>query len=208
MTTANADPVASQGASSQPAAPNGTKKPQRGAIGRFFGWILRGIFGASLWSFWGKRIILSRILPITLYTFATYNPWGYDYTSWAKQYLRSCPTFDFADVRFSGFVLVTLILGGFWMYLLVKAWQGVGERFYKAAIPIGAAILIMIILINLGWVPGSGFWFKFAVTGIVGVLIGLCYSLTLVDRYWSATATAYLSGDDGHHSGGDDGHHH
>lgn len=150
--------------------------------------------------FWLGRIIGARILPIVLLVFLTYNSTGYSWVGWALY------QWNVGIIPGSGdgslpmlllFYLATLLLFlAAWGYILRKSKQALGGRIWRALVPICIFGLIYWLLLATNVVSGQGVWNTAVIQLIIGIGIGICFSLTLIDRHLSGTLSAHVTSSD------------
>ncbi len=151
--------------------------------------------------FWFGRIVCARILPITLLVFLTYNSSGYSWVGWALYQWEAGiipgPGDDQSLPMLLLFYLATLLLFlATWGYILRKSKQALGGRIWRALVPMCIFGLIYWLLLATNIVSGQGVWNTVVVQLIVGVGIGVCFSLTLIDRHLSGTLSAHVTSSD------------
>src|SRR3989344_35297 len=169
---------------------------------------VRGFFQSFFWNFWIKRIILYRVVSIVALVFAIFNVWGYSFWAWMVEEFSSGAIWSLSsggDRQFESamFVLASVFVILASIYVLRKAWQGIGSRLLWAVLIGGATGVVVWALTLIHVIPSSGNGFIVAVQAMGGVVIGICFSMTLIDRQLSGTLTTHTPDDDDHHHGDD-----
>ena len=155
-------------------------------------------------SFWLGRVFISRVVPITLFVFFTYNAFGYSFADWAMFMARSVG--EVGAVYGLILAIAVIIMGAIWLYILQKAWRGAGSGVIKALILPLIAGLILAIPVTLNVVELQSVAFITMAEFALGIVLGLMFSMTIMDRYLSGTVTTVteVQADethDGHHDG-------
>jgi len=173
------------------------------------------MFLAILYLFWKKhcdtflQAVFWRVITSGVLILAFYNPWlsYYDYAvEWRKRLLADSlwelspgEKFEVYALAFIGVAVLTL-----WHYFFKKAWQGVGSSKLTAVLVVAAIVTFVGMMSSLGIWPKSFAW-RFTIVEIfLGLAIGICFSLTLLDRFFSGTVGATttikeIDADSGHH---------
>lgn len=156
--------------------------------------------------FWVKRI-LSRIVVVILFGYATYNPIK-SWTQWAADEIHTgvCSGSGFRFTDHLGFTLVTLCIIGGWSYVLGKAWRGVGQSLIRGGLFAAMLIALFMLMMNHGLIPNSYVWATIIVETLMLFGIGASFTLILIDRQFSGTSTASVMVDHDTHAT-DFGHH-
>jgi hypothetical protein len=197
-----------------------------GAVAIGIGFYLYVLLRRSCWSGIGwKGVLFRRLFPMALIAGAVLIPeYGYRDQAlyWQEHLLRQWvwpwKLGYWQGLEVASFWLVGVAILITWGYVLLKAWQGIGSSWFRA-------ILAGLAVVALAWVFKKAGAFPHSASGIStfaeilgGAALGVCFSLTLIDRFMSGTvgSTATIKENDagmhepGHehddqaHHGGDD----
>lgn len=142
-----------------------------------------------LWDFWVKRILM-RILVIIAIVFATYNPWRSLSAYLGSDFRGSfCSLDPFIANQHMPAILTGLLVLATWTYLLNKCWRGVGSSWFKAALPAAIVLVLLYTLINHHVIEYGSTLLVVAIEFCIGLILGLCFCFTLIDRQLSGVVT-------------------
>jgi hypothetical protein len=142
-----------------------------------------------LWDFWIKRILM-RILVVIAIVFATYNPWRSALAYLGDDFKASfCSTEAFITNHHMPSILVGLLLLAIWTYLLNKCWRGVGSSWFKAALPAAIVFVLLYLLLSHHLIAYGSTLLTVAIELAIGLILGLCFCFTLIDRQLSGVVT-------------------
>lgn len=157
---------------------------------RYTGHMLH-VFGShlKLWDFWIKRI-LTRIVVVIAIVFITYNPWRSALAYLGSDFRGSfCSAEAFVANHHMPSIMIGLLLLATWTYLLNKCWRGVGSSWFKAALPAAIVLGLLYMLLNHHVIAYGSTLLVVAIELSLGLILGLCFCFTLIDRQLSGVVT-------------------
>src|SRR5260370_37167037 len=86
-------------------------------------------------------------------------------------------------------ILVGLLLLATSTYLLNKCWRGVGSSWFKAALPAALVFVLLYMLISHHIIAYGSTLLTVAIELAIGLILGLCFCFTLIDRQLSGVVT-------------------
>jgi hypothetical protein len=155
------------------------------------------------------QFFIWRIALTAALSFALFNPWM-GYATWGHWWWNTLlpvwpwklAFWQIAEIAIMSLAGAILIMG--WHYVLKKAWQGVGSSKLTAGLVIVLAAAFLWVLNALGLSPSNARAMLGIIEFMTAVAIGICFSLTLIDRFFSGTvsSTTTIKEIDVSHDGG------